>query len=190
MDWKIDASNVITAMMVGAGGWIGNHYRKKLNPFIQLVKDILNAANEISLLKAKDISHDTDILLLKRSQEDEIFIIKATIDAILHTDPMPHVRLNGNRDVVYCNPAFLAMIDAENEKDLLGKGYLKLIPKEDKAEIRELSNTLKNTPSSDCRKIRFITESGTIVNNICRSEPVFNKAGEVVKVIIRFKIIN
>lgn len=190
MGWNIDATNVATAVLVGAGGWIGNYYRKKLNPFIKAFKDIMNGASEIMLLKIKDAAHDADMVMLRTAFEDEIFVLRGTIDAILHTDPHPNCRLNTERDLVYCNPAYLLMVDADNERDLLGKGYMKLIPKEDKEEIRELSDTLRKTPSSDCRKIRFIKEDGTIVITLCRSEPIFNKQGQVIKVIVRFKILN
>lgn len=172
MKWEW-AADTFKALIVIAATWLANYFRKKTIPFITAVGRIIKVSDRVDLL------------------ELELSIIGNRQMAVIHADPNPVFIVNEKTDLVYANPAWVAMTGFSDAKDAYGKGYLKAIPPEDREMVEKDGERFAEHPSSYEGEVTFRNiKTKLIIKTLCRSELVHDKDGKLVQTIGRLQIIN
>lgn len=168
MDWKEKGTETI---FVGVIAFFGSIFVKKIKPMWKELRRISKLTDGVDdLVKKSDIAE-------KR------------LRAVLYSSSDPIFINNNEGEVVFVNPAWLALTGMKTEKDAYGFGYMAVIPEDDRDDRERDNKRLVDHPSSFEGEIRFqhfITKE--IIVTMCRSEPV-EYDGELVETIGRLTII-
>lgn len=112
----------------------------------------------------------------------EMFITRSKKMAILHTLPLPVFIVNLKGELIYANPAWFSYTGFESEEYAYGKNFMKAVPKEDVAEMREISKELEQHPVAWSGQIRLQhIKTKVITTFFCRSEPYQDDVDSVVE---------
>jgi len=168
MDWK---EKGLEAAYLGVIAFFGSLFVRKVKPVWRELKRMSRLTDTVDELNKKADIAEKRLRAVLYSSSDPIFIN------------------NTEGEVVFVNPAWLAMTGMRTEKDAYGYGYMAVIPEEDREEMEINNKRLLKHPSSFEGVVRFqhfVTKE--IILTTCRSEPV-EYEGELVETIGRLTII-
>ena len=188
MGWKIfwkeawesiDAIKGFKAALWAGGTLIANHYKGKIIPVGKRLKKVYNSDAEIQALK----------LELKATKR-LIHIYKNVQDAGYQTAPDAFFRMNLKGEITYVNPVALTLSGFNNADDLKVLNYTQIIDEDEERVLRKVKSMIDH-PSTCERQVKikqFLT--GTIINTICRVQPIYDEEGSLVETIGRLSVIN
>lgn len=152
------AMKIFEALIIAALLFIGEWLRKKFKPTVKAIK------------RMSEVSDRVDDL------EEKVIMLNGRQHSLIYIDPQPIFIFNEKAEVKSVNPAFLEMTGFTNEKEALGVGFLKAIPKENRQEtLSQIDDFVKHGGTFASEIILQNIDTKEIIKTYCRIESIKNK---------------
>jgi PAS domain-containing protein len=196
MDWQsfrkevwesITFSSVSKAVWGAAGTLVAIYWKKNGGEFTKSLRGFFKSGTLISSLQAT-IKQNTERIDELHTQ---VYISNAEHMALAYCAPDAIFFNNEKGEVIFVNPAWLAMTGMPTVKDAYGFGYHRVIHKESLEFVKENTKSLIEHPGSFDNYIIFQHyHTRAKITTLCRSEPIFDDKGVLKKHIGRVTVIS